>query len=306
MSVLQKDETMGDQEQMERRKPGIYFLFAFGLTWACWISAIFLAESNGFQLPSPVSITPPAAAGTVSVQQALASFLFRIAVYGPLLGAFAATLLETGRQGAADLIRRITKWRVPARWYLVVLVIPLLISLVPKLIGVVSGMDSGSFFAVSSVTVILVLFVRQILTSGIGEEPGWRGYLQPYLQSRFSVDKSIWILGVIWAVWHYPITIYYTLASITAAPMPAVVITILMSLAGQTISLVGMTYIYAWVYNNTKSVFLAILFHALSNLLPAVLLGESSQLLGTLTAVMPWVVVFALEKIYGKDSFEGK
>jgi len=41
---------MGDQGQMEKRKPGIYFLFAFGLTWACWISAIFLAETKMWQL----------------------------------------------------------------------------------------------------------------------------------------------------------------------------------------------------------------------------------------------------------------
>jgi len=36
---------------MEKRKPVIFFFFAFGLTWACWIAAIVLAETNGFQLP---------------------------------------------------------------------------------------------------------------------------------------------------------------------------------------------------------------------------------------------------------------
>jgi len=68
---------------------------------------------------------------------------------------------------------------------------------------------------------------------------------------------------------------------------------------------VGMTYLYAWLYNNTGSVFLAILFHGLSNFLPAVLLAGAAPGLTVMTAVMPWMVVFILEKVYGKEKFPG-
>ncbi|MBN1665916.1 MAG: CPBP family intramembrane metalloprotease [Anaerolineales bacterium] len=291
---------------MQKRKPILYILVSYGITWACWIPAIIIAERNGFQLPNPTSVDPLFGTGVDSPLQTFASWLFNFAVYGPLIAALLVTYLELGKQGILDLFGRVAKWRVHLKWYGVIISIAVVIALLPKLIGMLFGLTTGGLLVVGSLPAILVLFIRQVLTSGLGEEPGWRGYLQPDLQTRYASDKSIWILGIIWAVWHYPITIYYTLAGISETPLSGIVITILMALLGQTISLVGISYIYAWVYNNTKSVFIAILFHALSNLIPAILLGEAGQMLGIFTAIMPWILVFALEKIYGKESFPGR
>lgn len=291
---------------MEKRKPIIYVLLSYGITWACWIPAIIIAEKYGYQLPVPTRIDQTLGSGFENAQHAFVSILFSFAVYGPIIAAVVVTFLELGKQGVVDLLGRMAKWRISVKWYLVIIGVAVIISLIPKLIGMVFGITDGKLFVIGSLPIIMIMFLRQVLTSGIGEEPGWRGYLQPYLQSRYDINRSIWILGIIWAVWHYPFTIYYTLSGISGVPLIGIVITILMSLLGQTISLVGIAYIYAWVYNNTKSVFIAVLFHALSNLMPAILLGESSQMLGTLAAVMPWIVVFSLEKIYGKESFPGK
>lgn len=35
-----------------------------------------------------------------------------------------------------------------------------------------------------------------------GEELGWRAYLQPYLQTRFTVLRSSLIVGLLWGFWH--------------------------------------------------------------------------------------------------------
>ena len=165
------------------------------------------------------------------------------------------------------------------------------------------------FFTVplaSSVSYLLPMLLVQILTSGLGEEPGWRGYLLPKLQTRFTVEKAIWLVGLIWAVWHYPFTIYYTLSGMTNVPVAGMVFTIITSLAGQTVSLIGMTYIYAWLYNNTQSVFVAILFHALGNVMTAVFSTDIQPLVSLMIAAMPWVIVFVLEKVYGKTRFPGR
>jgi membrane protease YdiL (CAAX protease family) len=140
----------------------------------------------------------------------------------------------------------------------------------------------------------------------LGEEPGWRGYLQPSLQSQHGAKKSIWILGAIWSIWHYPFLIYYTISGMGEVPTIQVVITLVLSLVGNFLTLVGITYIYTWVYNNTQSIFIAIILHALSNFVPVILLGESSQALSIFSALMPWVVVWVLERMYGKDSFPGQ
>jgi len=54
---------------------------------------------------------------------------------------------------------------------------------------------------------ILSLLVGSVLY-GLGEEPGWRGWLLPYLQQRHSAVRATLLLTPVWAVWHLPFFIY--------------------------------------------------------------------------------------------------
>jgi membrane protease YdiL (CAAX protease family) len=44
--------------------------------------------------------------------------------------------------------------------------------------------------------------VITMIVGAAGEELGWRAYLQPYLQTRFSVLRSSLIVGLLWGFWH--------------------------------------------------------------------------------------------------------
>ncbi|TCC20769.1 CPBP family intramembrane glutamic endopeptidase [Kribbella speibonae] len=46
-----------------------------------------------------------------------------------------------------------------------------------------------------------VLVITMVIGAA-GEELGWRAYLQPYLQTRFSVLRSSLVVGVLWGFWH--------------------------------------------------------------------------------------------------------
>lgn len=116
----------------------------------------------------------------------------------------------------------------------------------------------------------------------------------------------LWLAGLFWAVWHYPVTAYITLSQMVAVPMVGMVFIIIYSLAGQTMTLIGMTYIYAWLCNNTKSVFIPILFHALGNMISTVLIVDEQPLLTTMSALMPWAIVIILQRVYGRERFPGK
>ena len=84
-------------------------------------------------------------------------------------------------------------------------------------------------------------------------------------------------------------------------------ITIFVGLVGQTISLIGITYIYAWLYNHTQSIFLCIIFHALGNMFSLWLLSflVDVQSVTIFAAIMPWIVVFFLQRKLGKVNFPG-
>mgnify|MGYP000009596975 CR=1 FL=1 len=45
------------------------------------------------------------------------------------------------------------------------------------------------------------------LITGFGEEWGWRGYLLPKMIQRFKIVPTLLICGVIWGLWHAPVTI---------------------------------------------------------------------------------------------------
>lgn len=54
----------------------------------------------------------------------------------------------------------------------------------------------------------LVAIVQATVVSfgALGEEGGWRGYMMPKLMKLLGYKKAILIGGVIWGVWHAPIT----------------------------------------------------------------------------------------------------
>jgi membrane protease YdiL (CAAX protease family) len=242
--------------------------------------------------------------GFANTQHRLLSVAFALGVYGPLIGGLVATWMDGGRDGLLDLWRRIVKWRLSGRWYLNALGIVFLLAALPTILfGLIGGFSPSRL----SLGYILVLILVQVLRSGLGEEPGWRGYLLPRAKARFEGEKHIWVLGLIWSAWHFPIVIFRTLSAMPDVPLPQMVITVLVSLAGNVMSLIGMTYIYVWLYNRTESVFLAIVFHALSNVFPFWLFSflAAPASAGLAAGLLPWLVVLFLRWRLGRDRFPG-
>jgi len=213
--------------------------------------------------------------------------------------------MDGGRGGLSDLWQRITRWKIGGRWYLTALGITFLLAGLPVAIfGLTSRFTSSTY----TISYVLFVFVVQFFTSGLGEEPGWRGFLLPRLQARFEGKKAVWKLGLIWAIWHYPLVILRTLSVMHVVIVPQMVITIIMSLAGMTMSQIGLSFIYVWLYNRTSSVFLMIVFHALSDVLSTWLLTflAEPQAVTLSVALMPRVVVVFIQKRFGKEQFPGK
>lgn len=286
----------------EHRSLLIYLSVAYLFTWLLWVPPLLEALPRGWAMPSPDKYAQLAVEGFADNQHLLLALVFSVAVYGPLLGALIATGHERGSHGVRALLARTFDPRVAPRWYLVALIIAAALSYVPTLLAWITGslgqpvLDPGARFAL-----FVPILVLQLLTSGLGEEPGWRGYLLPRLQERFSPVRSVWLLGLAWAVWHYPLTAIYALSGVPAdAPAPVGLVTILIALLSQTIGMIGLTYVYVWLFNRTRSIFLMIVFHALTNALPFLVppaLGPWALVVG----VFPWIVVLVLWLVTRRD-----
>ena len=296
------------QKPLNKRAMSVYLLLAIGVTWLCWIPALLWSNQSGYPLPTVSTLATGTPFTFVNQEHRFYSLLFSFAVYGPLLGGLVAITIAEGKGGLHRLFNKMLHWRVEGKWYGTAVLLILIIVSLPLLVGTLTGMVTLRQGGLPAIGLpFLILFIFQIFTSGLGEEPGWRGFLLPTLQASYAPTKAVWIMGIIWAVWHYPFTVYVTLASIDPAlevPMAAIIIP---ALIGQTMSLIGMAYLYTWLLNRSQSILLLIIFHALSNVIPEMVsrVIEPNQVVFLLTAIMPWLIVVILEKRLGKEQFLG-
>lgn len=95
-----------------------------------------------------------------------------------------------------------------------------------------------------------------LLTYGLGEETGWRGFALPHLQRNRSAASATSILAVLWACWHLP-AFYFrdTYGDMGVIGFPIFAFSVLFS-----------TVVFTWLYNSTGgSLLLVVLFHAVFN-----------------------------------------
>jgi membrane protease YdiL (CAAX protease family) len=75
-----------------------------------------------------------------------------------------------------------TRWRVGLRWYLIVLGLPVALAGVSLLAGLVTGsLNLDSYEPLISAAYFVPFFIYMLVTTGLYEEPGWRGFALPYL-----------------------------------------------------------------------------------------------------------------------------
>jgi uncharacterized protein len=170
--------------------------------------------------------------------------------FAPLVSAIVVVLIAEGLPGLARLGRRLIKWRVNWIWYAAAIGLPLLVHAVSIGLNMAAGAPAPSATQFQPWYAVLLLFGLRIvnpLDGPVGEEPGWRGFAQPRLQSKWSPLASTAVLGVLITGWHLPLVL-----------MPQFNLG-LPDLA----STVVVTFWYAWLFNRTGgSVLLTIIAHA--------------------------------------------
>lgn len=143
--------------------------------------------------------------------------------------------------------------------------------------------------APGAVYLLVVMFLMTALIRGGIEEPGWRGFMLPELQRRFSALGASLIIAVFWDIWHIPLYLngFY----------PGGIVG---GMIGRTIYIIPFAIVFTWLYNRTGgNLFLLLFFHTMVNVMDTFI--PYSDLLWLALWVIFSVVVIITDKMYRRQ-----
>ncbi len=261
---------------MRDRSLVVYFVLAYTISWA-------------FMVPVALS-----AQGVIAAEVPYA--LYYLASFGPALSALIVTGWVGGRPGLRSLLSRLVKWRVEPRYYAFAVLAPIALFAIAALLNrVISGVwpDLGLLGQIDYVPHLGIPGVLGLwlLTFGLGEETGWRGFALPHLQRSRPAANAALILGVFWACWHLPAFFFRDTYMEMGVPGFAVFV----------VSICFASVVFAWLYNSTDgSLLLVILFHAFFNWLSVSEAGGQFAAIFMSALIIAWAI-FVVRR-YGPEN----
>jgi membrane protease YdiL (CAAX protease family) len=258
---------------MIRRHPLLsFFLLANVLSWLAWTP--YILSENGLGV---WSYRFPEILGSGQIGLLPGLYL------GPIGSAFAVTALADGRAGLRRWVARMWRWRVDWRWYGYTLLG------VPAVMLAAGAVFSGGDVRAPSVMAMAVYapaLVMQLVTTGLGEEPGWRDFALPRLQRRIGPLRASFVLGPLWGLWHLPLFLTDWGGWPTAHWSRPVLFLVFC---------VAFNVVMSWVFNRTgESLPMAMLAHCSVNNVASVLWAEMFPALDVERALLATTVAAVL------------
>jgi membrane protease YdiL (CAAX protease family) len=259
-----------------RRHPiACYLAVTFAVTWGAWI---------------PLAVTGRAV--TIGFTP-----VYLLGLIGPAIGAVVTTAIVGGTEGLRGLSARILRIRTGARWWSIgpgiVLGVGLVVgagALVIATFGIAGLHPWADFGAFNGFPLAdpLVLWLLLIVINGFGEETGWRGYLLPHLQRRWSPLVSSLVVGVVWSAWHIPaFFITETYRQMPLAFIPLFVV-----------SLTCGSVVLTWLYNRGRSsILLVAVWHGTYNWLSGSVGARGALAAIETTVVMVLAAILVVQEL---------
>jgi uncharacterized protein len=208
---------------------GPFFALTFLLGWG--VGMLMVAFQDQVEtLFGPISGTNP---------------VFVLIVYSPAIAGISLVWRHYGRSGLKSFFRRLTLLRMPAAWWVFLLLgIPAVKYLGAGMNGTVGGAFPFTPWYAVLPALVATLFIGPV------EEFGWRGVALPLLQRRFAPLWASLILGAIWGLWHLPAFL------LSGTPQSA------WSFGPYIIGVLALSVILTPMFNSARgSILIAALFH---------------------------------------------
>jgi membrane protease YdiL (CAAX protease family) len=217
------------------------------------------------------------------------SFLFLLAGAGPFIAAVVLTQLREPPAIRRDFWTRIFDPRpLRGRWGAAALLLhPAIVALAFAIDVALGGSLPPLRARLDSPAAVAGLLFFVFWFGPLPEEMGWRGFALDRLQRRMTALHASLVLGSVWALWHVPL--FFVPGSFQAELGPG-------SLRSWIFlaSMVPLSVLMTWVYNNTaRSTLSAVLIHFSGNLCGA-LLAKSDRVAALEVALLAGGASFAV------------
>jgi membrane protease YdiL (CAAX protease family) len=245
MDLVRKEDRMTTIQAFIQRHPvRIFYGVVFAISWGSFL----LVGGSGLFAGTSWQADP----------------LFLLAVMAMLAGPPVAGLLLTGlvygRTGFRDLLSRLVKWRLDARWYAVALLTaPFLVTSTLFALSRTSPVFLPSVLTTVDKVSLILSGIAVGIMGGFVEELGWTGFAIPRLRRRYGIFPTGLIVGVLWGVWHL-LQMWWVGRTSTGALPPAFFLSLYVFTA--IAQLTAYRVLMVWVYDGTGSLLVAILMHA--------------------------------------------
>ena len=248
-----------------------YFVLTYAISWAFELP-LAAVKQGWVQFPIP--------------------FAFHyLASFGPMLAALVVTGIAQGGRGIRQLFGGLFRWRVGRGWILFSVFSPLALFAVAALVMHATGGEWPNLSLLGQVDYLPYLgiggaVILWLLTYGLGEEVGWRGFALPRLQKNHSALAASLILSLPWALWHLPAFFYEDtyMAMGLVAGLPMLLL-----------SVMAAAILFTWLYNSTRgSLPIVVVFHALFDLLSVSKAGGGSTAMIMSAVPMIWAVLVVI------------
>jgi membrane protease YdiL (CAAX protease family) len=232
----------------------------------------------------------------LSMETAAGLVLVLLAAIGPMVMGIAFTYLTRDQEGRREYWKRVISFkRIPARWYLVILLfVPILNGLAALLDLLTGGTgatwgDAALNFLTNPASILLPILFATLFP--FIEELGWRGYVLDRLQERNTALVSSLILGTVWSLWHLPT---FFIRDSYQASLGIGTPAFWLFFAG----IIPLTFAFTWIYNNTnRSILAVILFHSMVNFTGE--LSTLSERADTISIGLWFVAAIGITVIWG-------
>ena len=248
LAAIILDRARGTAGEVGNRRWWTAFTVVFLIVGAIDISTLITGDgitAQAFSTAEAPGLTPVGVLSALAAA-AIAGFIF-------------ASLANSRSPRLASILRGRAGF-----WWLAALCLPAIWMLtgfvLARAMGAAVDSVTGGLPATTWALYVLRSILFTLLVVATGEEAGWRGWMLPALQQRYSPLLSSVLLGIVWGLWHFPLYLngqYHDAPTMVFAKVGACVL---------------IAIPFTWLYNRTAgNLLLAVVLHTAFNNTPRII-----------------------------------